>query len=730
MEDIYFPERYIITSALPYANGPLHLGHLAGAYLSADAYARFQRLMGKEIIYVCGSDEYGAAISMKARQENVSPRDIVDKYHKLIKNSFDRIGVQFDIYHRTTSDIHAETSQGFFRDLYEKGEFEELTTEQYFDEEAGLFLADRYIKGECPKCGYAEAYGDQCESCGASLSADELINPVSVLTGTKPTLKTTTHWYLPLNKNEGWLREWISHGELEGRKHHDPDLWKNHVIGQCMSWIDQGLQPRSMTRDLDWGVDVPQEIPGSEGKKLYVWMDAPIGYISATRQWAKDNDEDWEKYWKDESTELIHFIGKDNIVFHCLIFPAILKIHGDYILPRNVPANQFLNLEGQKLSTSKGWAVWVHEYLDDLPGKEDVLRYVLYKNMPEQKDAEFTWKGWQQANNNELVNNLGNFINRVVVLTNKYYDGQVPEFDPDLEFIGSSNADIPIWHDTEMLDLFDRLDLYCEYIRKFEFRSALRTVMEISSAGNIILQQNEPWKLIKEDEETVMAIMNCCLQYATVLSIIVNPFLPFTSAKLREILRLPELEGDGELVELMGTLAEGEPLIAPGHEIGEAVHLFERIDDEVVEAQVQKLKARSAAKSTDKSEPEKESATKKESVSKKELPIKPEINFDDFQKLDLRVARITNAEKVEKADKLLKITLDAGNGIRTVVSGIAQQYESDAIIGQRVIYVTNLAPRKLRGVLSQGMILMAEDGAGKLTFVSPGSDVEPGSIVS
>lgn len=722
MEDIYFPDRYLITSALPYANGPLHLGHLAGAYLSADAYARFQRLMGKDILYVCGSDEYGAAISMKARQENVRPIDIVDKYHEQIKESFDRIGVKFDIYHRTTADIHAETSQGFFRDLYKKGEFEELTTEQYFDEEAGVFLADRYIKGTCPKCGYPEAYGDQCESCGASLSAQELIDPVSVLTNSAPTLRSTTHWYLPLDKNEEWLREWIQHGVLEGQKQHDPDLWKNHVVGQCMSWIDQGLQPRSMTRDLDWGVNVPEEIPGSKGKKLYVWMDAPIGYISATRQWAKDHGADWEKYWKDKGTELIHFIGKDNIVFHCLIFPAILKIHGDYILPKNVPANQFLNLEGQKLSTSKGWAVWVHEYLDELPGKEDVLRYVLYKNMPEQRDAEFTWKGWQEANNNELVNNLGNFINRVVVLTNKYYDGVVPSFDPDLEFTGSGNSDMPIWHDTEMLDLFDRLDAYGNAIRKYEFRSALRTIMEISSAGNIILQANEPWKLIKEDEETVKAVMNCSLQYAAALSMILDPFLPFTSSKLRKILRLPALKGEGELVEMMGALAEGEALIPEGHQIGDPIHLFERIGDEVVEEQVEKLKSRAASKSeTDQIEVNE--------PSQPALPQKPEITFDDFQKLDLRVAKIIEASRIEKADKLLKISLDTGGEIRTVVSGIAQQYDPEAIIGQQVVYVSNLAPRKLRGVLSHGMILMAEDSQGNLAFVSPGNDISPGSIV-
>lgn len=725
MEDTFFPKRYLITSALPYANGPLHLGHLSGAYLPADAYVRFQRLMGKDIVYVCGSDEYGAAISMKARQENVNPAEIVDKYHAIIKDSFERIGMDFDIYHRTSSDIHSETAQGFFRDLYNKGEFEEITTEQYFDDEAGIFLADRYIKGECPKCGYTEAYGDQCESCGSTLSPQDLVNPISVLTGSEPALRTTTHWYLALDKHEDWLKSYIQDGEIDGQFHHDPDLWKNHVVGQCMSWIDQGLQPRSMTRDLDWGVDVPHEIPNSEGKKLYVWMDAPIGYVSATRQWAKDHGKDWELYWKDDGTELINFIGKDNIVFHCLIFPAILKLHGKYIIPKNVPANQFLNLEGKKFSTSRGWAVWVHEYLDELPGKEDVLRYVLYKNMPELKDSEFTWKGWQEANNNELVNNLGNFINRVMVLSQKYYDGKVPGFDPDLEFIGSKDADVPIWHDTEMLDLFDRLDAYGNYIRKFEFRSALRVVMEISSAGNTILQHNEPWKLIKEDEETVKVVMNCCLQYAAVLSTILYPFLPFTSTKLRQHLHLPVLQGDGELLQLMGSLAEGEDLIPEGHQIGQAFHLFDRIDDAVVDAQVAKLKSGSVI------EKESNVDSSQSGSEKSQVPLsKPEISFDDFQKLDLRVAVILDAEKVEKADKLLKISLDVGAETRTVVSGIAEQFEPEAIVGQRVVYVSNLAPRKLRGVRSQGMILMAENGDGTLAFVTPKDEVEPGSLVS
>lgn len=720
MEEAFFPERYIVTSALPYANGPLHLGHLAGAYLSADAYVRFQRLMGKDIVYVCGSDEYGAAISIRARREGVSPREIVDRYHGLIKETFEKIGMSFDIYHRTTEDIHAETSQEFFRDLYNKGAFEEITTEQYYDEEADMFLADRYIQGTCPKCGYDQAYGDQCEHCGASLSPTELISPHSVLTGSVPSLRQTTHWYLPLNEDEEWLRTFFTEGTLDGKVHHDPKAWKNHVIGQCISWLDNGLEPRSMTRDLDWGIDVPHEIEGSEGKKLYVWMDAPIGYISATKQWALDHGKDWKKYWQSPDSELVHFIGKDNIVFHCLIFPAILKKHGQYVLPKNVPANQFLNLEGKKLSTSRGWAVWVHEYLEDLPGKEDVLRYSLYKNMPEQRDAEFTWKGWQEANNNELVNNLGNFVNRVMVLTQKYYDGVVPAFDPDIDFIGNEEEEMPSWHDTEMLVLFDKLDEYSAHFRKFDFRAALRTMMEISSGGNTILQKNEPWKAVGEDPELVKAVLNISLQYTAALSVCIRPFLPFASDRLRQMLQLEPLKGDGELLELMGRLAEGEVLLEPGHVIGKPEHLFSRIGDEVVEAQLEKLHQRAVAEVPEESDV----------ATGPEKPDAEEILFEDFTKLDLRVARIKGAEKVEKADKLLKIQLDVGFEERTVVSGIAGQYRPEDIVGRQVVYVSNLAPKKLRGVLSQGMILMAEETDGRLSFVAPSEELSPGSKVS
>lgn len=712
----------MVTSALPYANGPLHLGHLAGAYLSGDAYVRFQRLMGKDILYVCGSDEYGAAISIQARKEGVKPKEIVDKYHKMIKETFEKIGMSFDIYHRTTEEIHAETAQEFFMNLYESGNLIEKKSEQFFDEEANMFLADRYIQGTCPQCGFEGAFGDQCEQCGTSLSPTELIDPRSVLTDTEPVIRETIHWYLPLDQDEEWLRYYIKDGVVDGKQQHDPSLWKPHVTGQCLSWIDNGLVPRSMTRDLDWGIDVPHEIEGSEGKKLYVWMDAPIGYISASKQWALDQGKDWKKYWQKEDTELIHFIGKDNIVFHCIIFPAILKTHGDYILPKNVPANQFLNLEGKKLSTSKGWAVWVHEYLEDLPGKEDVLRYTLYKNMPEQRDAEFTWRGWQEANNNELVNNLGNFINRILVLTNKYYGGVVPEYDGDLDFSGSESEDMPSWHDSEMLVLFDQLDAFGDHMRRFDFRGGLRKIMEISSGGNTILQQNEPWRRIDEDPEQVKVVMNICLQYATVLSVVLHPFLPFTSEKLRKMLELNPIKGEGELLELMGNLAEGDNLIPAGHQIGKPAHLFSRIGDEVVEAQLQKLYKRSGAEEKN-DEPVKEE-------NKKYEPESAEIQYDDFIKLDLRVAKIIAAEKVKKTDKLMKITLDVGYDQRTVVSGIAEQYSAEEILDQRVIYVANLAPKKLRGVLSRGMILMAEGKEGTLSFVAPKEDLEPGSKVS
>lgn len=704
------PSRHLITAALPYANGPLHIGHLAGCYLPADIYVRFMKSMGKEVLFVCGSDEHGAAITMRAIKDQCTPKEVVDKYHALFEETFDRIGVRFDVYHRTSDELHHETAQDFFRTLYREGAFTETESEQYYDEQAGQFLADRYIKGTCPKCGHPDAYGDQCEKCGSSLNPTDLIEPKSTLTGSTPVLRKTTHWYLPLDQHEAWLREWIEKGTLDGKEQHDPEKWKNHVLGQCKSWLDGGLQGRAMTRDLDWGVDVPHEIPGSAGKKLYVWMDAPIGYISASKYWAEQNAsslpegaESWKKYWQDEDTELIHFIGKDNIVFHCLIFPAILRAHGGYILPTNVPANQFMNLEGDKISTSRNWAVWVHEFLQELPGQEDVLRYYLTKNMPEQKDSEFTWKGYQDANNNELVNNMANFINRVLVLTQKYYDGAVPEFDEDMAFTGAGDPEIPTFFDSEMLDLFDQLHELGDAMRAFDFRQALKILMEIASSGNQLLQFNEPWKNIKEDPDLVAVVMAAALQYVAALSVAMEPFLPFTSARLREMLQMEPLRGEGEWLSMMDALAEGELLMPPGQKIGASSHLFTRIDDSIIETQVQKLHA---MKET-------------QPASAGHMPIKETIQYDDFAKIDLRTATVLSAERVPKTDKLMKLEIDLGFEKRTIVSGIAEHFEPEQVVGRKVVIVANLAPRKMRGIESNGMILMAENPEGALGFVSP-----------
>jgi methionyl-tRNA synthetase len=710
------PKRYLITSALPYANGPLHIGHLAGAYLSGDIYARFLRSMDKDVVYVCGSDEHGAAITIKALKEGKNPKDIIDTYHELFQEAFSEMGISFDIYHRTSADIHHETSQEFFRTLHEKGEFIEKESEQYYDSEAKQFLADRYITGTCPKCNNDGAYGDQCESCGSSLSPTELINPKSTLSGSEPTLKTTKHWFLQLDKYEEWLKEWISTGQKDGEQLHDPADWKNHVLGQCKSWLEGGLHPRAMTRDLDWGVDVPQEIEGAEGKKLYVWMDAPIGYISATKQWAIDNDKDWRPYWQDKDTSLIHFIGKDNIVFHCLIFPAILNAHGAYILPQNVPANQFVNLEGDKLSTSRNWAVWVNDYVKELPGKQDELRYHMIKNMPEQKDSEFTWKGFQDSVNNELVNNLANFINRVIVLTNKYYDGVIPAYDLNLDFVSPSTQQFDGYHDGEMLQLHDDLQDLNQCIRTFDFRGGLRKLMEISSQGNQLLQFNEPWKKVKLEayDGLVKVIMNLANQYVAAISIAIQPFMPFSSDKLRDMLNLPRIDGQGEMIKLLVALAEGEDVIKAGHQIGKPTHLFSRIDDEVINQQIEKLK---------------QSAIAIAPVSNNVTPIKDTIQYDDFMKMDIRVAEVLSAKRVPKTDKLMELQLSLGAETRTVVSGIAEHFTAEEVVGRKVSYLANLAPRKLRGVLSSGMILMAEDQAGKLSFVDPGTDTESGSII-
>jgi methionyl-tRNA synthetase len=709
------PKRYIITAALPYANGPLHIGHLAGAYLSSDIFARYLRLMGKDVAFVCGSDEYGAAITIRAKKEGTTPREIVDKNHAIIKDSFEKLGISLDIYHRTTEPIHTETAQDFFKTVYDKNTFIEETTEQYFDEETQQFLADRYIIGTCPTCSNEEAYGDQCEKCGSTLSPTELINPRSTLSGATPVLKTTKHWYIPLggesevgSENEAWLKDWIIEGNGRTQK------WKNNVLGQAKSWLQEGLRPRSITRDLDWGIPVPLETEDAKGKVLYVWFDAPIGYISATKQWAADNGKDWKDYWQSEDSQLIHFLGKDNIVFHTIIFPSMLRMHGDYILPTNVPANEFMNLEGRKLSTSKNWAVWVHEYLEDLPNKQDELRYAIIKNMPENKDSEFTWSGFQESVNNELVNNLANFVNRVVVFANKYFDGKTPAYDVNATFIGSNNEIITAA--AELKTLHQKLTELGQNIENYEFRQALTTLMEISSLGNQFLQYNEPWKLYKQepDSEIIKITVNLGLQFTAALSVACRPFMPFTSDKLRALLNLPAITDKGEFATLLKTLANGNDLVEVGHQISKPNHLFSRITDETVAAQVEKLEANLAA-STPK-------------ITSYE-PVKENCEFDDFMKLDFRTGTITAAEKIKKAKKLLQLTVDLGFEVRTIVSGIAEFYEPENVIGTQVVVVANLGEKKLRGVMSQGMILMAENDEGKLVFVSPESGFGNGFTV-
>jgi len=672
-------KRTLITSALPYANGPVHIGHLAGVYVPADIYARYLRMKGEEVAFIGGSDEHGVPITLKAKNEGVTPQDVVDKYHGIIKDAFSRFGISFDVYSRTSAKVHHETASEFFKKLYVDGKFIEKTSEQYYDVEAKQFLADRYITGTCPKCGNERAYGDQCESCGSSLNATDLINPKSVLSGNVPVMKETKHWYLPLDQYEGWLKEWI----LEGHKE-----WKTNVYGQCKSWIDGGLNARAVTRDLDWGVPVP--IEGAEGKVLYVWFDAPIGYISATKEWT----DDWQKWWKDPETRMLHFIGKDNIVFHCIIFPAMLKAEGSYNLPDNVPANEFLNLEGDKISTSRNWAVWLHEYLEDFPGKEDVLKYVLTANAPETKDNDFTWKDFQARNNNELVAILGNFINRALVLSQKYYNGVVPaagellEVDKDaLAQITSLKADVE------------------KSIDAFRFREALKIAMDMARLGNKYLADMEPWKVVKTDEERVKTIMNTCLQIAANLTIVFAPFLPFTMDKLRGFLNMEKLD--------WSELGRTDILLA-GHQLSEPELLFEKIEDSVIEAQVNKLQATKKAN-------EMAAATTTES--------KPNCTFDDFQKMDIRVGTIIEAEKVAKTKKLLKLKIDTGIDQRTVVSGIAEYYNPEEIIGQQVCILVNLEPRELKGIMSQGMILMAEDADGALKFVSPVTMTKNGSEV-
>ena len=670
-------KRYMVTSALPYANGPVHIGHLAGVYIPSDIYVRYLRLRGKDVLWVCGSDEHGVPITLKAKKENKSPQDVVDKYHEIIKKSFNDLGISFDIYSRTSAKIHHETASEIFKTINNKNGFIEKTTEQYYDSEAKQFLADRYITGTCPHCGYEKAYGDQCEKCGSSLSATELINAKSSVSGAKPELKPTKHWFLPLDTYEPFLKEWI----LEGHKE-----WKPNVYGQCKSWIDQGLQPRAVSRDLDWGVPVPVE--NADGKVLYVWFDAPIGYISATKEYTND----WEKYWKSPDSKLVHFIGKDNIVFHCIIFPAMLKAEGSYILPENVPANEFLNLEGDKISTSRNWAVWLHEYLVEFEDKQDVLRYVLTANAPETKDNDFTWKDFQARNNNELVAILGNFVNRVVVLTNKYYDGKVPERN---ELIGE---------DQNVLDEIKLIKEKVEYsIENFRFREALKEAMNLARLGNKYLAETEPWKLIKTDEERVKTIMNIAIQITASLSVILEPFLPFTSENIRKIIRAEHFDWD--------TLGDTD-LLKTDHQIGKPELLFAKIEDSEIEFQVNKLLA-----------------TKEQNKEEVHEPVKNEITFEDFQKLDIRTGKIIEAEKVAKTKKLLKLLVDTGVDKRTVVSGIAEFFTAEEVLGKQVSILLNLAPRKIKGIESQGMILMAEDKSGKLHFVASSSEINNGAQI-
>ncbi|ALJ05483.1 methionine--tRNA ligase [Pseudalgibacter alginicilyticus] len=679
------PKRYTVTAALPYTNGPIHIGHLAGVYVPADIYVRYLRLTGNDVVFIGGSDEHGVPITIKAKNEGVSPQDIVDKFHKIIKKSFEDFGITYDNYSRTSAKIHHETASEFFTTLNDKGEFIEETSEQLYDEKASQFLADRFVTGTCPKCGNEEAYGDQCEKCGTSLNATDLINPKSALTGNVPTLKETKHWFLPLDKHEAFLREWI----LEGHKKD----WKSNVYGQVKSWIDDGLRPRAVTRDLNWGIPVPAA--GGEGKVLYVWFDAPIGYISSTKEWAAQEGKDWEPYWKDKDTKLVHFIGKDNIVFHCIIFPAMLKAEGSFILPDNVPANEFLNLEGNKLSTSKNWAVWLPEYLEEFPGQQDVLRYVLTANAPETKDNDFTWKDFQARNNNELVAIFGNFINRVVVLTNKYYQGVIPT---PSEFVQE---------DKETLAAVKAYpDVISSSIERYRFREAGQEMMNLARLGNKYLADAEPWKVIKEDEARTKTIMYVALQIASALATLSEPFLPFTSKKLKGILNvaLGDSEQKRHIDNAWNEVSSQDVLLPAGHQIGKAELLFTKIEDDTIQKQLDKLEASKKAN---------------DAANKKVEPQKDTITFDDFTKLDLRVGTIIEAEKMPKAKKLLVLKVDTGIDVRTIVSGIAESFTAEEVVGKQVTVLVNLAPRALRGVESEGMILMTESANGKLVFVNP-----------
>ncbi|MBB4800990.1 methionyl-tRNA synthetase [Flavobacterium nitrogenifigens] len=707
------PKRYTITAALPYTNGPIHIGHLAGVYVPADIYSRYLRLQGKDVAFICGSDEHGVAISMKAKKEGITPQEVIDKYDGIIRKSFADFGISFNNYSRTSAKIHHDTASEFFRTLYDKGDFIEEVTEQLYDAKANQFLADRFVVGTCPKCGNDGAYGDQCENCGSTLNATDLINPKSTITGETPVLKSTKHWFLPLDRYDAFLREWI----LEGHKND----WKTNVYGQVKSWIDAGLEPRAVTRDLDWGIDVPVE--GAEGKKLYVWFDAPIGYISSTKEWAAREGKDWEPYWKDQDTKLVHFIGKDNIVFHCIIFPAMLKAEGSYILPDNVPANEFLNLEGNKLSTSKNWAVWLHEYLEEFPDKQDVLRYALTSNAPETKDNDFTWKDFQARNNNELVAVFGNFVNRVVVLTNKYYEGIIPTPNEFTEVDEQTLAELKAYP-----------AVISSSVERYRFREALGELMNVARLGNKYLADEEPWKVMKDNPERVKTQMYVALQIAAALSVLAEPFLPFTAAKLSKILNLADLkehfagfskflkekDRDAKDIFLDKTLgwndiSETSDLLPAGHKIGEAELLFAKIEDEEIQKQIDKLEATKTANLAE---------------NKQAEPQKDLIQFEDFAKMDIRIGTILEAEKMPKANKLLVLKVDTGIDVRTIVSGIAESFSPEEIVGKRVSVLANLAPRALRGVESQGMILMTTNAEGKLVFVNPDADAPNGSTVN
>ena len=677
--------RYTVTSALPYANGPVHIGHLAGVYVPADIYVRYLRSKGKDVAFICGSDEHGVAITLKARKEGITPQQVVDKYHEQIKKSFSDFGISFDIYHRTSSKTHHETAADFFKKLYDQGKFVEQSSKQFFDPVEKQFLADRYIKGTCPTCSFPEAYGDQCENCGSTLSPGELINPKSMLSGAEPTMEETKHWYFPLDQYEDWLKEWI----LEEHKE-----WKPNVYGQCKSWIDNGLKPRPMTRDLDWGISVP--LKDAKGKVLYVWFDAPIGYISATKDWAKETGKNWEDYWKKEDTRLLHFIGKDNIVFHCIIFPALLKAEGSYILPDNVPANEFLNLESNKISTSRNWAVWLHEYLEEFPDKQDTLRYVLTANAPETKDNDFTWKDFQARNNSELLAIFGNFINRAVVLTHKYFDGMVPSLG---ELTPEDQATI------DALKAFP--DKISASLDQFKFREAVNHLMDLARLGNKYLADTEPWKLIKTDPERVKTIMNIAIQISGNLAVLSEPFLPHTAQKLYKTIPV-----NGTKWEDTGSTE----IVNSGASLGEQQYLFERIEDEQIEAQVKKL--------TD------TRAKNMETDYQKVTPVKEEMKFDDFMKMDLRVGEVKTAEKVEKSDKLIKMTVDTGIDTRTIVSGIAKHFSPEEMVGKKVTVLANLAPRKIMGIESQGMLLFAENSDGSLKAVNPDAAAENGATIA